>query len=154
GFVSSLFGVGGTTFDNIDFRQAAEALYQASTTGLPNSSGNLVVDAAAKAFYYGSANPTQPDYSQITQFALQGDIAQFARSDSPQVIPVSNDLTLGGIASHSQALLVLSLFGLRLTNQNYFSVEKFLFPKLFDDALAQAVGFVKSATGSAAESNQ
>jgi Ca2+-binding RTX toxin-like protein len=154
GFVSSLFGVSATTFDNIDFRRAAEALYQATTLGVLDEFGTPVIDDWAKAFFFGQANPTQPDFSKLTQFALQGDIAQSARSDTPQFIPMASGLTLAGFASHSQALLVLNLFASRLANQNFFPAEKFLFPKLFDDALARAVGFVKGVTGSAAESNQ
>jgi hypothetical protein len=155
GFVSSLYGIGATTFDNIDFRQAAEALYQATTVGIPSGEfGTPTIDEVAKEFFFGQADPTQPNFSGISQFALQGDIAQSARSDTPQFIAMASDLKLDGISSHSQALMVLNLFALRLANQNFFPAEKYLFPKLFDDALAQAVGFAKGGTGTAAESNQ
>ncbi|WP_425905400.1 hypothetical protein [Nitrobacter sp. TKz-YC02] len=98
GFVASLYGLGGTTFDNIGFRGAVESLYDAaSTSGLPYS------DPEAKEYFYGSGQPWQPNYSGLTQFALQGDIAAGARSDFPQTIAVASDLTLDGISAHSQA---------------------------------------------------
>lgn len=154
GFVSSLYGIAGTTFDNIDFRNAVEKLYEAVTIGALDAENNRIVDAGAKAFFYGTSDPTAPNYSAIAQYALQGEIARFARSDSPQIIPVANDLVLGGIASHSQALLVLNLFAQGLGNQDYLAAEKYLFPKLFDDAIATNIGFAKGVTGAGSESNQ
>ncbi len=158
GFVAAIYGGSSTTFEHIDYQLAVDTLYNAVTLGIPNSLGVRVIDNAALAYYYGGANPWEPNYSGIKGFALQGEIAGQTRSDTPQTISIADDVVLGGISRHSQALLVTMMFGENRSDQDFVQAEKAFLPVLFDDAVGRAAGFITDpnggGTGAAAESNQ
>jgi Ca2+-binding RTX toxin-like protein len=159
GFVAALYGSNAELFDTIWFTVAARNLYDAVTTGVPIvSEGQVsyVIDTEALNYFFNGQAPTAPftfPSSQFAGYSLQGEVAtQYATTAEERALlqMIAQTSNLGNVDLHSQALLVINLFAQQQISQtSWKGVSSPLFASLFDDAVAQKVGFKLNTTGAA-----
>ncbi len=143
GLVGSIYGQQTVRiFDSMEFADAAANLYAAVQSG---------ETATSQEFYLGSA-PSRIDGSGILSFQVIGQAL-----DGLTPAPVQTSYSLGyadsgliaGKDRHSQALLVIRMYADETgVGSDWLAASKYVFPKLFDDQIAQKLGLVTGgATG-------
>jgi hypothetical protein len=152
GLMGALYGQQAVVFDNMRFETAATTIYNDATrptdNGMPNDN-----HPAALASYYGTS-PVRPlNYSGISGYQLDG---QFLQPWSTGVVvgngyvPQMNPFNM----NHSMSLLVLTMYAEDPTNvagSGWKDTIGSLYPQLFNNSIAEAIGFTFGGLGSLSE---
>jgi RTX calcium-binding nonapeptide repeat (4 copies)/Lipase (class 3) len=152
GFVGAIYGRQATLYDNISFERAVQNLTTPVTllsylTGANEPTARL----AAQQYYFGSgALPTVsfPNNGTTTTY-LTFEVAGATRfaQETPQTAVSFGNSGLSVVQLHTQALLVVSMFGNGLADKSWLSVTNLIGPALFDNQIGKALGLTKNTTG-------
>lgn len=134
GFVGAIYDVETITFDHIDYRGAAQALYAAATFD-----GFSPDTAIAREAYYDGITPTPPSFAQISSYAVSGEVAAWDRYDNAYVTQIEPGATdLNPESLHKQTLLaILQGAGSRTA---WRAASRQVLDALFSDVVALAAG--------------
>jgi Ca2+-binding RTX toxin-like protein len=110
GFMASIHGLSAWAYDPMGYTGAANALYDATTIGVPAGDGqSFIVDTAAAQAYYGGGPIPALNFDGIHGIALQGEIGFLARRSPVYTVPTAiGELTDNQL--HDAALLVMMMY--------------------------------------------
>jgi hypothetical protein len=137
GLVASVYGQHADIFDSMAFSLAASKLYWDTTTNT-NSEDAVLGELA----YYLGGQPKPINATGIASFQLEGQfLPDVAGAPVGITYSLGNNVPLGGIQLHSNALLVIVMYADSAGNgDDWLNGAQYIFPSLYDDNIATKVG--------------
>lgn len=162
GYVAGLYGETAVLFDNMDYDTAVQNAYNdvamfntweedVALNG-ENSpyytlyTGETQYYTELRARLYGSGPATQPNFSAISAYSIEGEFLESNRSNSTVALSLGDGVSLSSISElHDLSLLNIRYFmNVGDLPEQVADVGKYIFPSLYNDSIAQSVGYTSS----------
>lgn len=133
GLMAAIYGQKATIFANMPFETSANYIYDGLDSDFPH---------LMSTYYYNGAEPLQPNNSQITAYAVEGEVLELIRFlQSTDVIALNpGEVELGlteWVGLHSQALHVSLLYAQIMDYTDWLHASIPFIETLYDNKLAK-----------------
>lgn len=162
GYVAGLYGETAVLFDNMDYDTAVQNAY--NDVAMYNTwEADVALNGEDSPYYtlymgeteyytnlrdriYGTDSAFQPDLSGISAYSVQGEFLELNRSNVSTILSLGDDVALNPFSElHNLSLLNIRYFmSINSLPEQVSEVGKYIFPTLFDESIAQSVGYANS----------